>query len=98
MEVWFSLEKGKAGQLENFYRQLQNYIAKSNSTAGTEEIFSGAPCIMDGFKRLAKNCSPATDAVYRCSLETSSHCLDAVGVIALLLVGPANRQRKRDTK
>lgn len=94
----FVREKGKAWQLEKFYRQLQNYIAKSNSTAGTEEIFSRVPCIMDGLKRLAKNCSPATDAVYRCSLETSSHCLVAVGVIASLLVGPGKRRRKRDTK
>lgn len=31
------------------------------------------------------------DAVCRCSLETSGHCLVAVRVIALLLEGPAKR-------
>lgn len=60
-------------------------------TSGTEEIFSRAPCIMDGLKRLTRSCSPAVDAVCRCSLETSGHCLVAVRVIALLLEGPAKR-------
>ena len=36
------------------------------------------------------------DAVCRCSLETSGRCLTAVGVIALLLVGP--RERGDETK
>lgn len=60
-------------------------------TSGTEEIFSRAPCIMDGLKRLTSHCSPAVDAVCRCSLETSGHSLVAVRVIALLLEGPAKR-------
>jgi len=92
--VWFLLEQGRSDRLK-FYWQLQNYIAKSNRVAGTEEIFSRAPCIMDGLKRLARNCSPATDAVCRCSLEISGHCLVAVGVIASLLVGPAKKREER---
>lgn len=92
--VWFLLEKGRPDRLK-FYWQIQNYIAKSNRVAGTEEIFSRAPCIMDGLKRLARNCSPATDAVCRCSLEISGHCLVAVGVIALLLVGPAKKRKEK---
>lgn len=95
--VWFLLEQGRPDRLK-FYWQLQNYIAKSNRVAGTEEIFSRAPCIMDGLKRLARNCSPATDAVCRCSLEISGHCLVAVGVIALLLVGPAKKREEKERR